>query len=86
MPSPLFSPFHLRQLALPNRIVIAPMCQYSAQDGNVGDWHLMHLGHLSHSGAGMLIIEATGVEPAGRITPGCPACGATPTKPLLPAS
>lgn len=72
MTSPLFSPFHLRQLALTNRIVIAPMCQYSAQDGNVGDWHLMHLGHLSHSGAAMLIIEATGVAPEGRITPSCP--------------
>lgn len=72
MNSPLFSPIHLRQLALDNRIVIAPMCQYSAQDGNVGDWHVMHLGNLSHSGAGMLIIEATGVEPEGRITPKCP--------------
>jgi len=72
MSSQLFSPFHLRQLVLPNRIVIAPMCQYSAVDGNVGDWHVMHLGNLSHSGAGMLIVEATGVEPAGRITPGCP--------------
>lgn len=72
MTSPLFSPLHLRQLALPNRIVIAPMCQYSAQDGNVGDWHLMHLGNLSHSGAAMLIIEATAVAPEGRITPNCP--------------
>jgi len=71
MTSLLFSPLHLRQLALANRIVIAPMCQYSAQDGNAGDWHLMHLGHLSHSGAGMLTIEATGVTPEGRITPGC---------------
>lgn len=71
MISPLFSPLQLRQLALSNRIVIAPMCQYSAQDGNVGDWHMMHLGHLSHSGAALLIIEATGVEPKGRITPGC---------------
>lgn len=71
MTSPLFSPLHLRQLALSNRIVIAPMCQYSATDGNVGDWHVMHLGHLSHSGAGMLIVEATGVTPEGRITPGC---------------
>jgi 2,4-dienoyl-CoA reductase-like NADH-dependent reductase (Old Yellow Enzyme family) len=71
MISPLFSPLNLRQLALNNRIVIAPMCQYSAQDGNVGDWHVMHLGHLSHSGAGMLIIEATAVAPEGRITPGC---------------
>src|SRR3989338_4849097 len=72
MTSPLFSPLHLRQLELTNRIVIAPMCQYSAQDGNVGDWHVMHLGHLSHSGAAMLIIEATGVAPEGRITPHCP--------------
>src|SRR3989338_1185323 len=72
MDSPLFSPLHLRHLALTNRIVIAPMCQYSAQDGNVGDWHVMHLGHLSHSGAAMLIIEATGVAPEGRITPHCP--------------
>lgn len=71
MTSPLFSPLQLRQLALTNRIIIAPMCQYSAQDGNVGDWHMMHLGHLSHSGAGLLIIEATGVSPEGRITPGC---------------
>lgn len=72
MSSLLFSPFKLRELDLPNRIVIAPMCQYSAEDGNVGDWHVMHLGGLSHSGAGMLIIEATGVLPEGRITPGCP--------------
>lgn len=71
MTSLLFSPFHLRRLALANRIVVAPMCQYSAHDGNAGDWHLMHLGHLSHSGAGMLIIEATGVAPEGRITPNC---------------
>ncbi len=70
--SPLFSPLQLRQLSLPNRIVIAPMCQYSCVDGNPGDWHVMHLGNLSHSGAGMLIIEATGVAPEGRITPACP--------------
>jgi 2,4-dienoyl-CoA reductase-like NADH-dependent reductase (Old Yellow Enzyme family) len=71
MTSPLFSPLPLRQLELANRIVVAPMCQYSAQDGNVGDWHLMHLGHLSHSGAGLLIIEATAITSEGRITPGC---------------
>lgn len=70
--SPLFAPLQLRQLTLPNRIVIAPMCQYSCVDGNPGDWHVMHLGHLSHSGAGLLIIEATGVAPEGRITPACP--------------
>jgi 2,4-dienoyl-CoA reductase-like NADH-dependent reductase (Old Yellow Enzyme family) len=72
MTSSLFTPYALRQLELSNRIVIAPMCQYSSQDGNVGDWHIMHLGNLSHSGAGMLIIEATGVVPEGRITPYCP--------------
>ena len=72
MSSLLFSPLKLRQLELANRIVIAPMCQYSAVEGRVGDWHVMHLGSLSHSGASMLIIEATGVLPEGRITPGCP--------------
>lgn len=72
MSSLLFSPLQMRQLTLPNRIVVAPMCQYSAVDGNVGDWHVMHLGSLSQSGAGILIIEATGVNPAGRITPACP--------------
>ncbi len=71
MTRPLFSPLKLRDLALANRIVIAPMCQYSAQDGNVGDWHLMHLGHLSHSGAAMLTVEATAVSAEGRITPHC---------------
>ncbi len=72
MNSQLFSPFKLRQNILANRIVVAPMCQYSAEDGNVGDWHLMHLEHLSHSGAGLLIVEATAVSPEGRITHGCP--------------
>jgi 2,4-dienoyl-CoA reductase-like NADH-dependent reductase (Old Yellow Enzyme family) len=67
--STLFSPFKLGNLTLKNRIIIAPMCQYSAVDGAVGDWHLMHLGSLATSGAGMLIIEATAVEPAGRISP-----------------
>jgi 2,4-dienoyl-CoA reductase-like NADH-dependent reductase (Old Yellow Enzyme family) len=69
--STLFSPYSLGPLALPNRIVIAPMCQYSAEDGLAGDWHPMHLGQLSHSGAGLLIIEATAVTREGRITPGC---------------
>lgn len=69
--SALFSPLHLGPLALPNRIVIAPMCQYSAVDGCANDWHLIHLGQLALSGAGLLIIEATGVTPDGRITPGC---------------
>ena len=68
--SKLFSPFPLRSVTLPNRIVISPMCQYSAVDGDASDWHMMHLGHLALSGAGMLILEATAVEAEGRITPG----------------
>ncbi len=66
--SRLFSPYLLGGLELRNRIVIAPMCQYSALDGNAGDWHLIHLGHLLLSGAGLLILEATAVTPEGRIT------------------
>jgi NADPH2 dehydrogenase len=69
--STLFSPIALRGLTLPNRIVISPMCQYSADDGAATDWHMIHLGHLALSGAGLLVIEATGVEADGRITPGC---------------
>lgn len=67
--SQLFTPFSLGKLQLPNRIVIAPMCQYSAEDGKATDWHLIHLGQLALSGAGLLIIEATAVTPDGRITP-----------------
>lgn len=67
--SHLFSPYALGAVTLPNRIVIAPMCQYSAEDGCATDWHLIHLGHLALSGAGLLTIEATAVEPEGRITP-----------------
>jgi NADPH2 dehydrogenase len=71
MPSPLFTPLALRGLTLPNRIVVSPMCQYSAEDGNANDWHLQHLGSLAVSGAGLLMIEATAVAPAGRITRHC---------------
>lgn len=67
--SQLFTPYSIGKLRLPNRIVIAPMCQYSAENGKAGDWHLMHYGNLSHSGAGLLIFEATAVLPAGRISP-----------------
>jgi 2,4-dienoyl-CoA reductase-like NADH-dependent reductase (Old Yellow Enzyme family) len=67
--SKLFSPFKLGPLELPNRIVIAPMCQYSARDGFATDWHLVHLGHLALSGAALLTIEATAVTPEGRISP-----------------
>lgn len=69
MSSLLFSPYALRGLELPNRIVISPMGQYSAEDGGyAGQWHLVHLGHLAMSGAGLLITEATAVEPNGRIS------------------
>jgi 2,4-dienoyl-CoA reductase-like NADH-dependent reductase (Old Yellow Enzyme family) len=67
----LFQPLTLRSLRLPNRIVVSPMCQYSAVDGQANDWHLVHLGQLAMSGAGLLLLEATAVEPIGRITPGC---------------
>lgn len=72
MTSALFSPFSLRGVELSNRIVVAPMCQYSANDGVPSDWHVMHLGGLAASGAGLIFIEATGVEEIGRITHGCP--------------
>ena len=71
MPSPLFEPLKLRGLTLPNRIVVSPMCQYSAEDGCATDWHLLHLGSMAVSGAGLLMIEATATEAAGRITLGC---------------
>ncbi|TDK35460.1 NADH:flavin oxidoreductase/NADH oxidase [Rhizobium deserti] len=64
----LFTPLRVRNLELQNRIVIAPMCQYSAENGCMTDWHLIHLGQLALSGAGLLTIEATGVTPDGRIT------------------
>jgi 2,4-dienoyl-CoA reductase-like NADH-dependent reductase (Old Yellow Enzyme family) len=71
MTSQLFTPIALRGLTLPNRIVIAPMCQYSADDGSANSWHMLHLGNLAVSGAGLLMIEATAVERLGRITHGC---------------
>ncbi|MBN8285539.1 MAG: oxidoreductase, partial [Zoogloea sp.] len=67
--SALFSPYSLGDLHLANRIVIPPMCQYSADGGNATDWHRIHLGNLALSGAGLLIIEATAVEAIGRISP-----------------
>ena len=68
----LFTPITLRGLTLKNRIWISPMCQYSAVDGKVGQWHLMHLGAFASGGAGLVMAEATGVVPEGRITVGCP--------------
>jgi len=67
--SQLFQPMRIGNLQLDNRIIIAPMCQYSAEDGTPGDWHLIHLGHLALSGAGMMVLEATAVAPEGRISP-----------------
>ena len=66
--SRLFEPLRIGPLQLENRIVIAPMCQYSAEDGSAGDWHLIHLGHLALSGAGLMILEATAVSAEGRIS------------------
>ncbi len=71
MASTLFSPLSMRGITLSNRIVVAPMCQYSATEGVPGDWHLVHLGQFAQSGPGLIIIEATGVERQGRITAGC---------------
>lgn len=69
--STLFSPFTLRGVSMRNRIGVSPMCQYTAVDGMVNDWHLVHLGARAAGGAGLIIMEATGVVPEGRITPGC---------------
>jgi 2,4-dienoyl-CoA reductase-like NADH-dependent reductase (Old Yellow Enzyme family) len=67
----LFEPVALGDVELPNRIVVAPMCQYSADDGSATDWHLQHLSQMASSGAGLVVVEATGVERRGRITHGC---------------
>ncbi|ULU27603.1 NADH:flavin oxidoreductase/NADH oxidase [Dyella terrae] len=68
----LFTPYAQRSLSLRNRIVIAPMCQYSAIDGIPNDWHLVHLGSRAVGGAGLVIVEATAISAEGRISPrGC---------------
>jgi len=67
--SHLFSPFQLRSLTLPNRIVVSPMCQYSSTDGFANDWHLVHLGSRAIGGAGLIFTEASAISPEGRITP-----------------
>jgi 2,4-dienoyl-CoA reductase-like NADH-dependent reductase (Old Yellow Enzyme family) len=69
--SSLFTPFTLKDVTLRNRIVVSPMCQYSAEDGVINDWHHVHLAGLARGGAGLVIAEATAVSPEGRITPGC---------------
>ena len=67
----LFSPFSLRGLTVPNRIAVSPMCQYSSEQGNANDWHLMHLGQFAMGAAGLVITEATHVSPIGRISHRC---------------
>ncbi len=71
MTSALFSPINLRDLTLPNRIVVSPMCQYNSVEGSATDWHLMHLGSLSMGAAGLLMVEMTNVSMQGRISPRC---------------
>ena len=68
---PIFTPFRLREVVIPNRIVVSPMCQYVADDGTVGDWHLVHLGSRAVGGAGLIMAEMTDVSREGRISVGC---------------
>ncbi len=70
-PAPMFTPFKLRDMVVPNRVVVSPMCQYSATDGLPNDWHMVHLGSRAIGGAGLIYGEATGVSADGRISPGC---------------
>lgn len=67
----LFTPYVLKDITLRNRIAVPPMCQYSATDGMPNDWHFVHYSQLARGGAGLVIVEATGVAPEGRITPAC---------------
>jgi anthraniloyl-CoA monooxygenase len=70
-PPPLFTPYRLRELVLPNRVVVSSMCQYRADDGMPNDWHLVHLGSRAIGGAGLVMTEMTDVSRDGRISPGC---------------
>jgi anthraniloyl-CoA monooxygenase len=70
-PPPMFTPFRVRELVLSNRVVVSPMCQYSAEDGTPNDWHLVHLGSRAVGGAGLVMTEMTDVSREGRISPGC---------------
>ncbi len=70
-PPPMFTPFRLRDLVLQNRVVVSPMCQYSAEDGMPDDWHLVHLGSRAVGGAALVMAEMTDVSRDGRISPGC---------------
>ncbi|HBF51584.1 MAG TPA: NADH:flavin oxidoreductase, partial [Massilia sp.] len=69
--SALFTPFTLKDVTLRNRIAVPPMCQYSATDGYTNEWNTTHYESIARGGAGLVIVEATGVSPEGRITPGC---------------
>jgi len=71
VPPPMFTPFRLRDLVLPNRVVVSPMCQYVADDGLIGDWHLVHLGSRAIGGAGLVMAEMTDVSRDARISPWC---------------
>ncbi|MDW4498887.1 bifunctional salicylyl-CoA 5-hydroxylase/oxidoreductase [Sulfitobacter sp. D35] len=70
--APMFTPYRLRDMELKNRVVVSPMAQYKAEDGNPTDWHLVHYGERAKGGAGLVYTEMTCVSPEGRITPGCP--------------
>jgi anthraniloyl-CoA monooxygenase len=67
----MFTPFRMREMLLPNRVVVSPMCQYSAEDGTPNDWHVVHLGSRAVGGAGLVVAEMTDVSREGRISPGC---------------
>jgi anthraniloyl-CoA monooxygenase len=70
-PPPMFTPFQLRGMTVQNRVMVSPMCQYSAEDGLVGNWHMVHLGGFAVGGAGLIYTEMTDVSPEGRISSGC---------------
>jgi len=65
----LFTPLKIRDVVFKNRIGISPMCQYISEDGFINDWHFSHLGSRAAGGAGLVMVEATAVEPEGRISP-----------------
>ncbi len=67
----LFTPLKIRGVEFANRLWVSPMCMYSANDGVVTDWHKVHLGSFATGGAGLVVVEATGVSPKGRISVGC---------------
>ncbi|PRP96760.1 NADPH dehydrogenase [Enhygromyxa salina] len=71
VPPPMFQPFTLKDMRLDNRVVVSPMCMYSAEDGVPNDWHLVHIGSRATGGAGLVICEMTDVSPEARISPGC---------------